>query len=135
MKQINPLYVGALLVLLLLFFGYKLGAAKEELLEAKESFKETKEIAIGLSGLREIYDDKQRVEKAIERILQQSSLASANIQMQQKSSGLSIQSQSIDAVALNSLMSKLLNGSYNIKSMEIQKTSATHASLYVEVQW
>ena len=46
-----------------------------------------------------------------------------------------ISSQSMDKVALNSLMSKILNGSYNVRSMKIKRLSDTNVNFSMEIQW
>lgn len=135
MNRINPLQIGAVLVVVLLFLALKLSSSKEELAEASASYKETKEIAIRLSGLKEVYEEKEKVQKALKRILEQPSLKSAKIEQETKSSGVILTSQNMDLDALNSLMSKLLNGLYNIKTVEIKKLSATNASLHMEIIW
>jgi len=135
MNRINPLHIGVLLVVVLLFFVYKLSGAKSELIEARDSYKETKEISLRLSGLKEVYEEKEKVEKALKRILEQPSLSAAKIEQEKKATGLIISSQNMELDALNSLMSKLLNGLYNIKTVEIKKLTPTTASFMMEITW
>ncbi|MFA6136544.1 MAG: hypothetical protein WC667_00520 [Sulfurimonas sp.] len=135
MNRINPLHIGVLLVVILIFFAYKLSSVKSELTEARDSYKETKEISLRLSGLKEVYEDKDKVEKALKRILEQPSLSTAKIEQEKKSTGIIISSKDMDLDAINSLMSKLLNGLYSIKTVEIKKLSPTNASLVMEITW
>ncbi len=135
MNRINPLHIGVLLVVILLFCAYKLSSAKTELAEARDSYKETKEISLRLSGLKEVYEEKDKVEKALKRILEQPSLSAAKIEQEKKSTGIIISSKEMDLDAINSLMSKLLNGLYSIKTVEIKKLSPTSASLVMEITW
>ncbi len=135
MNRINPLHIGVLLVFILLFVLFKLNDAKNELTEVRQSYKETKEIALGLSGLKEVYEEKAKVQKALKRVLEQSSLGSAKIEQDIKTTSILLRSSSMDLEALNSLMSKLLNGLYTIKAMEIKKLSATNVSFEMEITW
>jgi len=135
MNRINPLHIGVLLVVVLLFLVFNLSHTKSELAEEKESYKETLALSSHLGGLKVVYDDKEKVKKALSRILEQPSLKSAKIVQEVKNSGITLSSQSIDADVLNSLMSKLLNGSYNINALDVKKLSPTSATLFVEVLW
>lgn len=135
MNRINPLHIGILLVVVLLFFVFNLSHAKSELAEAKELYKETLALSSHLSELKEVYDDKEKVKKTLSKILEQPTLKSAKIVQEVKNSGITLSSESIDADILNSLMSKLLNGSYNINALDIKKISPTNATLFVEVLW
>ena len=135
MNRINPLHIGILLVVTLLFLVFNLSRAKSELVEAKELHKETLALATHLSELKEVYDDKEKVKKSLSKILEQPSLKSAKIVQEVKNSGITLSSEEIDADILNALMSKLLNGSYNIGALDIKKISQTNATLFVEVLW
>jgi len=135
MNRINPLHVGALLVVILIFVMLKLSGAKEELKEAKNSYEETFTIATELNGLSEIYADKKDVKKSLTRILKQSSLKSANIDEKFTKSSVVISSERMNKTALNSLMGKILNGSYNVTVLKIKRLSDKHVSLKMEIKW
>ena len=49
--------------MILSMFVLKLGSAKSELVEAKESYAQTIKLSNELSGLKEVYADKKKVEK------------------------------------------------------------------------
>lgn len=135
MNRINPLHIGAVLVVLVLFFAFKLSASKEELLLAQAEYKETS-LALGeLSSLSSAYMGKDEVKKSLQRILMQPSLKSANIEQSIKANSLLLRSSSMDKDALNSIMGKLLNGAYDIASFEIKKLSDTKASFEMEIKW
>ena len=135
MNRINPLHIGAVLVVLVLFFAFKLSASKEELLLAQAEYKETS-LALGeLSSLSSAYMGKDEVKKSLQRILMQPSLKSANIEQSIKANSLLLRSSSMDKDALNSIMGKLLNGAYDIGSFEIKKLSDNKASFEMEIKW
>ena len=135
MNRINPLHVVALLVVILIFVVLKLNGAKEELQDTKSSYEETLTIATELNGLSEIYSDKKDVKKSLTRILKQSSLKSANIDKKFGKSSVVISSESMDKTALNSLMGKILNGSYDVTALKIKRLSDIHVSLKMEIKW
>jgi len=135
MSRINPLHIIGLLVVVLLFFMMKLGGAKDELEHAKESYKETLKIATQLNGLKGVYADNKRVKKSLNRLLRQPSLTQANIQKKFTATGVILSSDGMGKKALNSLMGKLLNGSYNIYSFKIKRLTKDSASLKMEIKW
>ncbi|WP_415396555.1 hypothetical protein [Sulfurimonas sp. CS5] len=135
MNRVNPLHIGLLLVVIVIFLVINLSDVKSKLVEAKESYKQTAKLSTHLSGLKEVYDDKERVKRSLKRILEQSSLKSTKIEQKLKKTGIIISSHDMDINALNYLMSKLLNDSYNIVALKITELNQAKASLYVEIQW
>jgi len=135
MNRLNPLHIGALLIVVLLFISSKLVESKNQLLEAKISYQETQRVAIELSDLKKVYADKKRLKKSLYKILQLSSLRSANIVKTTKKSEIILSSKSMEKKALNSLLGKILNANFNIKILKIKKLSDKKASLYMEIKW
>ncbi len=135
MNRINPLYLALLLIVVLLLVIFKLDSAKVELADAQESFVETTTLATNLSGLKDAYGNQKKSKATILKILKNSSLKQAGIMKKVKKSGIVISSKSMDAKALNYLLGKLLNGAYNITSLDVKKLSETKVSLHVEIKW
>jgi len=134
-NRINPLYIGALLVVLLILSIYLQNSAESELLEAKESYKQTQKIADELSGLKVAYANKRQSERSLKRLLSQSILKSAKLTASYKKSSADISSKSIDKKALDYLMGKLLNSTYDIRKMKIKRLSEQKATLELEIRW
>jgi hypothetical protein len=135
MNQINPLHVGVLFVVLLAYLFFTLGEIKSEFEDEKALYLESEKLAVELSGLKDVYADKKKTQKSIERLLSQSSLKSANFTVKKDKKSISVSSKSIDAKVLNSLMGKVLNGSYNVSQLQIKRLSKTKASLEMEIKW
>lgn len=135
MNRINPLHVAALLIMLLLFFMFKLSGAKEELSQTKALYQETLSVSTELKALNESYSDKERIRKSINLLLSHTSLKSANITQKVQSSNMFLSSASLDSTALNFLLGKVLNGAYNISSLKIKRLSEKSASLEMEIKW
>lgn len=135
MNQVNPLHIGALLLTVLLFLFFKLNTFKEELLDAKLQYQESKKVAVKLNALEDVYGDQKKIRSSIERILRQPSLKSANVVKKITKDSIKISAKSMNADALNSLMGKVLNGSYNISLLEIKKLGDDTASLEMEIKW
>jgi len=135
MNQVNPLHIGALFLAILAFLFFNLGGVKSELKEAKSSYKESEELAVTLNSLKSTYANKKRTKKALDRVLSQSSLKSANLIVKRAKTSIRISSKSMSTKALNSIMGKILNGSYNVSSLKIKRLSETKASLNMEIKW
>lgn len=135
MNRLNPLHIGAILIVLLLFFAFKLSGAKEELALATVEYKETSLTLDELSSLNTAYLGKEEVKKSLQRILAQPSLKDAQVTQKLKNNTILLSASSVDKEALNSLMGKLLNGAYDIGSFNIKKLSENRASFEVEIQW
>ena len=135
MKHINPLHIGLLLLVILLFSMFQLNGAKAALEEASGEYASTKEIVNQLSGLKAVYGDKDKVKKSLKRVLGLASLRSANISEKSIKNGIELSSQSMDKKAVDSLMGKLLNGTYNINKLKIKKLSDEKVSFEMEIKW
>ena len=135
MNRINPLYAGGFLVVVLLFIFFKLGSAKDEYLEAKDSYKQTLLLANELSALKTVYSDKNRAKKSLLKILRHSRLKSAEISQTMNKSSIKISSKAMDIKAINFLMAKLLNGTFQINSLKIKQLSEIRVSLEMEIKW
>ena len=135
MNQINPLHIGALLVALIAFLLFTLSSVKTEMAEEKTLYETSEKLAVELSSLKDVYADKKKTKRAIDRVLSQSSLKTAALDVKHEKSSVRISSKSIDTKALNALMGKILNGSYNITELKIKKLSETKASLKMEIKW
>ncbi|MDB2562091.1 hypothetical protein N9X61_00655 [Sulfurimonas sp.] len=135
MKTVNPLHLIALLVMVLLFLFMQLSKVKDDLTQTKDTYTETLALTTSLKGLNDIYSDKNGVRKSIGIILKQHSLKSANIKQTIGKTSITLSSQSMDKIALNSFMSKILNGSYNVDKFTIKRLSDTKASFIMELKW
>jgi len=135
MNRINPLYVGLLLVLFVVFLAFRLGSVKNDLVEAKEEYAKTSKLAVNLSSLKSTYADRKKLQNSLRRILALSTVRQANITKNEKKSSVKLSSQSMDKKALNVLMGKVLNGTYNITSMKIKRLSKERVSFKMEIKW
>jgi hypothetical protein len=135
MNRINPFYLLAFLVIILLFSFFKLSEKKNEFIDVNNEYKESTALALQLSGLHDSYSNKKRIKKSIARILKQSSLSSVNIEQKITSSGIKLTSSRMNKIALNSLMGKILNASYNVKSLKILRIDKQNVSFKMEIIW
>lgn len=135
MNRVNPIHIAILLIVVLGFFMMKLGSAKDELSQTKELYQETLKLSVQLKGLSEVYSDKDGVKKSLDKVLKSPSLKSSDIKKKVTKSSMVLSCESIDKKALNLLMGKLLNGSYNIYSFKIKRLSEKKASFKMEIKW
>ena len=134
MNRVNPLYLGLLLLVILALSVFKLNSAKQELNEVKLSYKETSKIANELTSLKSVYNNKN-LEKSLQRLFKHNVLKGIEIDARFKKNNVKISTQSIDKKALNFLMGKILNSTYNVVSLDIKKLSEEKASLKMEIKW
>lgn len=136
MSRINPIYIIAVLIFTFFILMYNLHSVNMELAEAKISYKETSQIASQIGGLSKVYSsNKQELNKSLDRVLKQASLKTANIKKKIGATSITLSSESMNKTAINSLMGKLLNGTYNIHTLNIKRLSDEQASLELEVKW
>ena len=135
MNQVNPLHLGGLLLVVLMFLFFKLHGIKEELAEAKSEFLVSQTLAVDLNALKSVYADKTKTKKSLEHILRQKSIVASKLHVKRDKKFVKISSQSMDAAVLNGLMGKILNASFNITTLKIKRLSDTKASLEMEIKW
>ena len=135
MNRINPIHIAILLIVVLGFFVVNLGSAKEALSQTKALYQETLQLSTQLKGLSDVYSDKNGVKKSLNKILKHKSLSSCDIKKKTTNSGMIISSANMNKTALNFLVGKLLNGSYNIYSFKIKRLSDDKASFKMEIKW
>jgi len=135
MSRINPFYLVATLLVVLLFSFVKLSSIKEELAEVKSEYKGVNALSSELVGLKKVYATSKNSQKSLQRVLRNSALKDANIKQKNSKSSIKISSESIEKRALNRLLGKILNATYNITSFKIRKLSETHASFEMEIKW
>lgn len=134
MNRVNPLHIVALLVVLILFLLFQISGVKKQLTATTDSLHQSKKIALKTVAYKEFYN-KEKVKKALERILRQPSLKNANIIVKRDKEKVTITAKSLPLGTLNSLMAKILNGAYAIDRLSIKRVDAQHASLQMEIKW
>ena len=135
MNQINPIYLALLLIVLLALSVFKLNDQRIKFDEAKQEYRSTQELASKLKDLKDAYSNSSKIKKELNRILNNPALKSSKMVKTFKKSSLKLSSESMDLNALNKLMGKVLNASYNITSLKIKKLSDTKASFAMEIKW
>lgn len=135
MSRINPLYVVAGLVIVLLLALMQLQGTKEHLSELKGEYSEVKVLSSELVGLKHAYGDAKKSKKSLQRILRASMMKKEKVLSTFTKQGVKITASSIDKKTLNYLMGKILNGAYNITNLKIERLSDTKASINMEIKW
>ena len=135
MNRVNPLHMGMFFVVLITFLFFQLSSVKTELEEAKSSFETSEKLAVDLSSLKSAYADKKKIKKSLEKILANRTLRAVNLKIKRNKKSIRISAKSIDARVLNTLMGKVLNGSFNIVILKVKTLSETKASLEMEIKW
>lgn len=135
MNRLNPLYIIALALFVAFFSLVKLQNVKTEIQQTQKSVDEKVKIAKELGSLKKVYSDKTKIKRALEKILRYSTIQKANISKEYRKSGVTLKVESINLVALNALMGKLLNGSFAIEKLNVKRLSDKKATLEVGIKW
>ena len=133
MKQINPLYLILLLTVVLFIVLFKQMDAKKRLHETQNSFQKTKTVLSTIVDLNHSWGNKKRTADTLGIILKSSSLRNAKIVRKDKRGIVELHSASIDSKSASYLINRLLNETFTLKSMKIQRLSSQRASLDVEI--
>lgn len=131
--KINPLYIALLLIVALLFVIYQLGSAKTELRESKNSLVKIEAMADEIDALKRSWDNPKTSGSALERLLKAPQLKSANIQQTKKRGSIVLKSKKADRKATNYFFVKLFNGTYILKSFDIERIDDESISFNVEI--
>lgn len=134
MRQINPLYIILLIVVILFVVLFKLMQTKIELHEAHNSFSRDKEMVHNIVDLRQSWDNPKSTKNTLTRILKSSQLRNAGIVKSIKRDQIELRGRSMDAKSASYLINRLLNDPFVIKSMKIRRLSKERASLDVEIR-
>ncbi|PHS56725.1 MAG: hypothetical protein COB17_08450 [Sulfurimonas sp.] len=135
MNQINPIYLGLFLVVVLFLSVFKLDSQRISLNEERQNLKVTQKLVNELVALKDVYANKIKIKKELQRILNNPVLKASEIVKFFTNSSVKINSKSMDFNALNKLMGKILNASYNITSLKIKRLSDTKVSLSMVIKW
>ncbi|MBD3823339.1 MAG: hypothetical protein IE916_02380 [Epsilonproteobacteria bacterium] len=135
MKKINPLYIVALLLITLGFGVFKLSQNKSALQEEQQAYAKTLELATKLKAYKEIYDKQEMAKRSLDGILKQNLLADAKIVRSDKGTQTTLSSDAIELRALDFLTGKLLNATYEIKKLKIERIDETKARFSMEIAW
>jgi len=133
MNKINPLYIIALLLFLLLLLVYKNSSMQTKLqtveINNKNSLKEAKEIA----SLKRAFKSENRNKTALNSILNHPQLKKYNSQKEVSNSRMSITLENIDKKAFDTLSSKIFNSTLKIDSFMFERVSENNITVKAEV--
>jgi hypothetical protein len=134
MKQINPLYIILLLVVILFVVLFKLMQTKSELHEAHNSFYKNKEMVHDIVDLRQSWDNQKGTKNTLTRILKSSQLRNAGVVQRVKRDRIELHGSAMDSKSASYLINRLLNEPFSIRSMKIRRLSKERARLDVEIR-
>ena len=133
MRQINPLYIILLLVVVLSFVLFKLMYAKAALHEIQSQYQDTKDMVHNIVEFRGNWEDSKRRKSTLGRILKSSMLKNEKVIKKEKRGVVQIHAPSLNSKAASYLSNRLLNEPFVIKTMKIQRLNREKVSLDVEI--
>ncbi len=135
MKQINPLYIGAFLLLATLFLLIKIESYKNEIIQADKKYNEIEHLASNLHKLKSIYADTQKSKRTITRILANQKVKNAHLNITKTKNAIVLSHKSLNAQTAHYLLSKILNNSLKITRLQLKRETSTTLSLNLELAW
>lgn len=133
MKQINPLYLLASLVVVLFVTLFLLSGIKSDLNIAKSELDKTNAIANDLVSLKKSWGDKKRSKATLLKILNNSRVKNSGVEYRVSKSKVVIEAKNVASREFSYLLNKLFNAPLNVTSMKVRSLDRYHVSLYVEV--
>jgi len=131
--KINPLYVGLLLVMALVFAIYRLNESKAELHDSKIGLAKIETMANEIDALKRAWDAPKATITALNRLLKSTALKSANIQKIKKRGKIVLKSKKANLKATNYFFVKLFNGAYTLEKFEVKRLDEESVSFSVEI--
>lgn len=132
--KINPLYLGLLLVMGLIFSIYQLDKSKEQLHESKAALLKVEAMADEIDALKRAWASPKTTISAINRILKAPQLKSANIQKSKKRGHITLKSKKANLKATNYFFVKLFNGAFILEKFEVKRLDDESVSFSVEIR-
>jgi len=132
--KINPLYIGLLLVIALIFSIYRLNESKIELHDNKIALVKIENMADEIDALKRAWDSPKTTTAALKRLLKSPALKSANIQKVKKRGVVILKSKKANLKATNYFFVKLFNGAYTLDKFEVKRLDEESVSFSVEIQ-
>ena len=133
MRQINPLYIVFLLIIVFIIVVVKLQSAKAVQSEAKTDMVKTEVMAKRLAALQKSWDNTKERKRALKQMLRAPSLRGADLTEKKNGNTVVLSTKKINAQAAEYLLNKLLNGTYVIKTVKIKQFDDESASMRVEI--
>jgi len=131
--KINPLYLGLLLIVALIFSVYQLGESKSQLHESKNALLKIEAMAEEIDALKRAWDTPKSTITALDRLLKAPQLKSANIQKTKKRALIVLRSKKANLKATNYFFVKLFNGAYILKKFNVERLDDESVSFSVEI--
>lgn len=132
MKRLNPLYLLLLSFIVALFAAYSASKKQKELEELQSEYRHKEDIALRLHALKNAYSPKRK--KELVRLLQSATMKKSGIRYEQKRDRLRIIGKNVDIQAANRVVSKVLNGTFNLERFSLDR-SKNGVDLEMEIVW
>ena len=133
MSRINPLYLVAFMLMMLFFVFFKLEESKSNQKQVREDFEKTNTLALDIVSLKKSWDLGSKNKAKLEKVLKASALRGVDIDKKYKRDSVTLSIKSLNHKHSEYLLNKLLNDSFEIKSMEIKRLNADGVSMKMEI--
>ncbi len=132
MNRLNPLYILLLSFIVAVFAAYSASKKQTELDKLQREYRAKEDIALRLHALKNAYSPKRK--KELLRLLHSSVIQKSTLRYSDKRDRLIISGKDVDVKAANIIVSKVLNGTYNLKSFSLRRARGG-IDLEMEIVW
>ena len=132
MNRVNPLFILLLSVIIAVFSAYSASKKEREFEDLQQEYHAKEDLALKLKALKDAYAPKRIRE--ILRLLHNSRVRQSGIRYEQKAKTLLINGKNVDVKVANMIVSKVLNGTYNLEKFSLGRAK-DGVNLEMEIVW
>lgn len=123
MKRLNPLYILALIITILIITFVSLNNKKDEYDSLNKSVNKLEQKAKSYRNSKDTWFNKKRVENKIDKIINSSLFKKEKILKAKNGNLIKIKIESLNQKILDKFLNRVLNEKIILKKLEIKKTS------------
>ena len=132
MRRLNPLYILLLSFILALFAAYSASTKQAELEELQNEYRTKEDLARKLKALKSAYSPKRKRE--LLRLLRSAKIRKSGIRYEERRDRLLVTGGDVDVKAASTIVSKVLNGTYNLRRFSLERAKEG-VKLEMEIVW
>ncbi len=133
MNKINPIYILAFFVLVLIITIIQTNAIQREIVATTQLVSSIKQNGQEIASLKKHWKDSKQTLQRIEAILNQPPFKQKVVQKKRKANSYSLALHHLDAPLLDKFVSKMLNEYIIVKKITIERSSDTDISIAMEI--
>jgi Tfp pilus assembly protein PilN len=132
MNKINPLYLFAFLVLVVLFMVYQNSRMQSKIVLTAQKNIQLERTGKHIKTLKEQWKNPKKAQKRIDAILSQHIFKTKIVKKERKKEVYKIELKELTAAQLDSLVNKFLNEPLSVRKIKMTRNDDKNVSVYME---